>query len=163
MRKGLGDWRDRDRCHRKTALRKTQLHNRHGPVQLSLSRYDVHQGDDLPRRCGCPQLGRRRRRGPPRLYAIDLNKTNGDSLRVRRIMKHTVVGEMGFIRHSLRSATVSTDGPATLFTVTRGNFERLRRERPDLANAFDDFIMRMLADRVDVANREMVALSNLRR
>ena len=48
-------------------------------------------------------------------------------------------------------------------TLTRGNFERLRRERPDLASAFDDFIMRMLADRVDVANREMVALSNLRR
>jgi SulP family sulfate permease len=95
--------------------------------------------------------------------AIDLNKANGESLRVRRIMKHTVVGEMGFIRHSLRSATVSTDGPATLFTLTRGNFERMRRERPDLASAFDDFIMRMLADRVEVANREMVALSNLRR
>src|SRR5262249_23534795 len=68
--------------------------------------------------------------------AIDLNKENGESLRVRRIMKHTVVGEMGFIRHSLRSATVSTDGPATLFTVTRDNFERMRRERPDLASAF---------------------------
>jgi SulP family sulfate permease len=95
--------------------------------------------------------------------AIDLTKANGENLRVRRIMKHSVVGEMGFIRHSLRSATVSTDGPATLFTVTRENFERLRRERPDLAGAFDNFIMRMLADRVDVANREMVALSNLRR
>jgi hypothetical protein len=35
----------------------------------------------------------------------------------------------------------------------------MRRERPDLANAFDDFIMRTLADRIDFANREVVALS----
>src|SRR5262249_36907642 len=90
---------------------------------------------------------------------IDIATDHGESLRVRRITTHTVVGEMGFYRRSVRSATVSSDGPATLFTLTRDNFERMRRERPDLAGAFDDFIMRVLADRIDFANRAVAALS----
>lgn len=90
---------------------------------------------------------------------IAIATATGESQRVRTIMTHTVVGEMGFFRNALRSATVSSDGPATLFTLTRRNFERMRRERPDLADAFDDFILRVLADRVNFANREIVALT----
>ena len=93
---------------------------------------------------------------------IDVAKGDGGSVRVRRIMTHTVVGEMGFFRHSLRSATVSSDGPAILFTLTRANLDRMRRERPNLASAFYDFIMRILADRIDFANREVAALEPLR-
>jgi SulP family sulfate permease len=91
--------------------------------------------------------------------AIDIAIENGESLRVRHITTHTVLGEMGFFRHSARSATVSTDGPATIFTMSRSNFERMRTERPDLASAFDEFIMRVLADRIDFANRTVAALS----
>ncbi|HEU5464793.1 MAG TPA: cyclic nucleotide-binding domain-containing protein [Candidatus Binatia bacterium] len=90
--------------------------------------------------------------------AVDITNSEGQSLRVRRITTHTVVGEMGFFRHAARSATVSSDGPATLFTLTRGNFERMRRERPDLASAFDDFILRILADRIDFANQALESL-----
>jgi len=91
--------------------------------------------------------------------AIDIAMGNGESLRVRHITTHTVLGEMGFFRHSVRSATVSSDGPATIFTMSRTNFERMRTERPDLASAFDEFIMRVLADRIDFANRTVAALS----
>jgi len=90
--------------------------------------------------------------------AIDLVGGDGERLRVRRYMKHTMVGEMGFVRSSVRSATVLSLGPATIFTLTRAAFERMRRERADLGAAFDDFIMRTLADRVDDANRTAAAL-----
>jgi sulfate permease, SulP family len=90
--------------------------------------------------------------------AIDVATRSGETLRVRRIATHTVVGEMGFFRRSLRSATVSSEGPAVLFTLTRANFERMRRERPDLAGAFDDFVIRILSDRIDVRDREVAAL-----
>ena len=93
--------------------------------------------------------------------AIDVATSSGESLRVRRIATFTLVGEMGFFRHSVRSATVSSEGPADLFTLTRANFERMRRERPDLANAFDDFIIRIMANRVDSAHREVAALEPL--
>jgi CRP-like cAMP-binding protein len=68
---------------------------------------------------------------------------------------------MGYFRHSVRSATVSSEGPVALFTLTRANFERMRRERPDLASAFDDFVIRTMSDRVESANREVAALEPL--
>jgi SulP family sulfate permease len=90
--------------------------------------------------------------------AVDLVGGDGERLRVRRFMNHTMVGEMGFVRSAARSATVLSMGPATIFTLTRAAFGRMRREQPDLAAAFDDFIMRTLADRVDTANRTAAAL-----
>jgi SulP family sulfate permease len=89
---------------------------------------------------------------------VDVATENGGSKRVRRLATHTVVGEMGFFRRSVRSATVSSDGPVVLFTLTRDAMERMRRQRPDLASAFDDFIVRTLADRLDATNRELAAL-----
>jgi CRP-like cAMP-binding protein len=58
-----------------------------------------------------------------------------------------------------RSATVSSEGPATRFTLTRAAYERMRRERPDLAIAFDDFLLRMLADRINMSERMVAALT----
>jgi sulfate permease, SulP family len=91
--------------------------------------------------------------------AVNVTLENGQSVCIRRIATQAVLGEMGFFRRAVRSATVSSDGPAVLFTLTRENFERMRRDRPDLASAFDDFILRILSDRIDFANREVVALS----
>ena len=90
---------------------------------------------------------------------VEITSSDGESVRVRRIMTHTVLGEMGFVRRSSRSATVCSDGPATLFTLTRASFEHMRQDRPDLANAFDDFILRILADRIDFANHALEAMS----
>jgi SulP family sulfate permease len=91
--------------------------------------------------------------------AVEVATSNGGTLCVRRIITHSVIGEMGFFRRTRRSATVSSDGPVTFFTLTRDHFERLRRERPDLAIAFADFIVRVLADRIDFANQEVLALT----
>jgi SulP family sulfate permease len=91
---------------------------------------------------------------------IDVATHGGEVLRVRRIATHTVVGEMGFFRRSLRSATVSSEGPATLFTLTRANFEHMRQERPDLANAFLALVICILSNRIDIRNREIMVLGN---
>lgn len=91
--------------------------------------------------------------------AIAIAQGDGRSMLMRRINTQTVVGEMGFFRQSSRSATVSSGGPATLYTLTRVNFDRMRRERPDLASAFDDFILRVRADRIEFANWQVATLS----
>jgi len=93
--------------------------------------------------------------------AIDVATSSGENLRVRRIATYTVVGEMGFFRHSVRSATVSSEGPTSLFTLTRNNFERLSQERPDLAIAFEDFMIRVLSDRLVSRDREVAAFRTL--
>jgi len=92
---------------------------------------------------------------------VDVATGSGESRRVRRIATYTVVGEMGFFRRSVRSATVSSEGPTTVFTLTRASFERMRRERPDLASAFDDLMIRIISDRIDGAHREVAALEPL--
>ena len=89
---------------------------------------------------------------------VDIATENGGTRRLRRLATHTVVGEMGFFRRSSRSATVSSDGPAVLFAMTRASLERMRREEPDLAGAFTDFIIRVIADRLEATNREIAAL-----
>ena len=89
---------------------------------------------------------------------VDIATENGGTRRLRRLATHTVVGEMGFFRRSSRSATVSSDGHAVLFAMTRAGLERMRREEPDLAGAFTDFIIRVIADRLDATNREIAAL-----
>ena len=90
--------------------------------------------------------------------AVDIAGGEGESLRLRRIMTHTVVGEMGFFRRSVRSATVYSDGRATVFTITRSSFERMRLERPDLATAFYEFIIGVLAERLEFSDRMVAAL-----
>jgi sulfate permease, SulP family len=90
---------------------------------------------------------------------IYVAKGDGQNLCVRHMMTHTAVGEMGFFRHCVRSATVSADPPTIVFTMTRANFDRMRRERSDLAIAFDDFIIRVLADRIDFGNRSLADLT----
>jgi SulP family sulfate permease len=90
---------------------------------------------------------------------VDIATGAGQTVRARRITTNTVVGEMGFFRRAARSATVSSEGPATRFTLTRANFERMRRERPDLANAFDEFLLRTLADRIVLSERVVGALT----
>jgi SulP family sulfate permease len=89
---------------------------------------------------------------------VEVISSDGQHLRVRRMATHTVVGEMGFFRRAVRSASISSDSPATVFTLTRANFDRMRGERPDLAGDFVEFILRTMADRIEAANREIAAL-----
>jgi SulP family sulfate permease len=91
--------------------------------------------------------------------SIELIGPDGRRRHLRTLTTRTVVGEMGFIRRVPRSATVVTEGPATLYTLSRAAFDQLRRERPELAAAFDDFLLRTMADRLTVTERMMSALT----
>jgi SulP family sulfate permease len=92
--------------------------------------------------------------------AVDVtDPSTGHTVRARSITTCSAVGEMGFFRGVPRSATVSAEGPAVRFTLTRAAYERMRREQPDLAIAFDDFLLRTLADRMNMSERMVAALS----
>jgi SulP family sulfate permease len=89
---------------------------------------------------------------------VDVPGEDGRMLRVRNISTRTVVGEMGFFRQATRSATVSAEGASTLWTLTRPSFERMRQERPDLAGAFHEFLLRTLADRIVLSEKMLMAI-----
>jgi sulfate permease, SulP family len=65
---------------------------------------------------------------------------------------------MGFFSQATRSATITAEGPATVLTLTRASFERLRRERPDVASAFYEFLLRSLSDRVRLTDKMVWAM-----
>ncbi|MGN6831201.1 SulP family inorganic anion transporter [Paucibacter sp. M5-1] len=91
---------------------------------------------------------------------VDVTDANtGRTVRTRVVTTCSVVGEMGFFRGVPRSATVSTEGPASRYTLTRAAYERMRRERPAVAIAFDTFLLRTLSDRINVADRMVAALA----
>jgi sulfate permease, SulP family len=54
---------------------------------------------------------------------------------------------------------VVADRPSVVLTLSRKNFDRIRTEKPELAAEFLQFIVRMLADRLDSANLENAALA----
>jgi SulP family sulfate permease len=89
---------------------------------------------------------------------VDVPGEGGRTLRVRHISTRTVVGEMGFFRRVARSATVSSEDASVLWTLTRPSFERMRAERPDLACAFHEFLLRTLSDRIALGEKMMLAI-----
>jgi SulP family sulfate permease len=90
--------------------------------------------------------------------AITVSEQGGRPVHLRSMADHTVVGEMGFFRKRPRTATVSAQTDAVVYTMTRASLERMLREEPALAGHFLQFIIRTLADRVEFANREIGAL-----
>jgi sulfate permease, SulP family len=90
---------------------------------------------------------------------VDMTGSDGQSLRARILTTHSVVGEMGFFRAAQRSATVLAEGPTTLFTLKRADFMRMRSERPALASAFYEFLLRSVSDRLILTERVAAALT----
>jgi hypothetical protein len=63
---------------------------------------------------------------------------------------------MGFFRRSIRAAAVLSDGPATLFTLTRDRTNEARTF--DFAASFVDSACRLIAKRWDYGKHYFVAL-----
>lgn len=57
-----------------------------------------------------------------------------------------------------RGASVRADVPTAAYRLSRTAMEEMEQHDPALASAFHRFIVRMLAARVDFANREIAGL-----
>jgi SulP family sulfate permease len=90
--------------------------------------------------------------------AIAITDGHGRQIRLRRMIGHTIVGEMGFYRGVPRTAHVIAEGPTVVYRLTREAFDRMQAEDPTAAGAFHKLIIRLLSDRLEFANREISAL-----
>jgi SulP family sulfate permease len=90
--------------------------------------------------------------------AITIIDEHGRPIRLRRMIGHTVVGEMGFYRHMPRTANVVAEEPTVVYRLTRDAFDKMQEEDPAAAAALHKLIIRLLSDRLDFANREISAL-----
>ena len=90
--------------------------------------------------------------------AITIDDEQGCPIRLRRMVGHTVVGEMGFYRQVPRTATLIAEEPTVVYRLTRASFNKMQAEDPVAAIAFQNLIIRLLADRLEFANCEISAL-----
>lgn len=90
--------------------------------------------------------------------AITIIDEHGRPIRLRRMLGHTVVGEMGFYRGVPRTASVIAEGPTAVYRLTREAFDKMQAEDPAAAAALHKLIIRLLSDRLEFANREISAL-----
>jgi sulfate permease, SulP family len=90
--------------------------------------------------------------------AITIDDEQGRPIRLRRMVGYTVVGEMGFFRQVPRTATVIAEEPSVIYRLTKTAFDGMQEKDPAAAVAFHKLIIRLLADRLEFANREISAL-----
>ena len=90
--------------------------------------------------------------------AITIMDEHGRPIRLRRMVGHTVVGEMGFYRHVPRTASVIAEVPTVVYRLRREAFDRMQAADPEAAAALHKLIIRLLSDRLEFANREISAL-----
>jgi SulP family sulfate permease len=79
-------------------------------------------------------------------------------IRLRSMLRHTVVGEMGSYRSAKRGASIRIDEPTMVYVLSRNDMKQMIRDDPALAHAIHTFIICTLASRLDFANREVASL-----
>ena len=89
---------------------------------------------------------------------ILFKSAEGVELRLRTMLGHTLIGEMGLYRSAPRGASVIADEPTTVYRISSQSMQRMETEEPELAHAFHKFVIRTLAARLDFANREVAGL-----
>ncbi len=87
-----------------------------------------------------------------------LRTQEGAELRLRSMVGHTIVGEMGLYRTLPRGASVRADQPTVAYRMTRDALARMEKDDSDLAYAFHKLVIRTLAARLDFSNREVASL-----
>jgi SulP family sulfate permease len=75
-------------------------------------------------------------------------RADGRSMRLRTMGAGSVVGESGLYLGQSRSASVRTTRPSVLYRLSTAALKRMTGQAPELAAAFHQFVVRLLAERM---------------
>lgn len=78
-------------------------------------------------------------------------------VRLRAIEGRTVLGEMGFYTGAPRSASIVAETDSVVHRLSRAGYQRLSREHPEASHALATFVIRLLAERLKIANSLIAA------
>ncbi|GAB3438510.1 SLC26A/SulP transporter family protein [Insolitispirillum peregrinum] len=91
--------------------------------------------------------------------SVLLESPGKPSVRVRAMARLSVVGEMGFFLNAPRSAGLRAEEDCVLWALTADAYHRLELDHPHLVQALMGYIIRLQAERLSFANRQILALS----
>ncbi|NIA69918.1 SLC26A/SulP transporter family protein [Pelagibius litoralis] len=80
--------------------------------------------------------------------SVQIETPEGIGVRLRTMGMGTIVGEIAFYLDQCRSASVVADTEAVVWRLSRDSLARMKAEAPDIASAFHEHLVRMLAARV---------------
>jgi SulP family sulfate permease len=90
--------------------------------------------------------------------SIYLELEEGKQVRLRTLGPGTVVGELALYLDKTRTASVIADLPTTAYRLTRSALSQMREAEPELAVAFHEFMVRLLAERLVATNQSLEAV-----
>ncbi len=86
--------------------------------------------------------------------------TDGSELRLRSMVGPTVLGEIGLYRTVPRGASVRVDQKCVAYRLSAEGLREMERDDPRVACEFHRFMVRVVATRLDFANREIAGLQS---
>jgi len=102
---------------------------------------------------------------PDSMYFVEVGSVtvwlelpNGETTRLRTMGMGTVVGEMGFYLGIPRSGTVVTEEPSVLYRLSKASYDKMNVEDHELAASVHQFMVRLLANRLVYANKQLANL-----
>jgi SulP family sulfate permease len=78
--------------------------------------------------------------------------------RIYSFMRHTMLGEMGFVRKEARSAQLVARGSTTVYSLSRETYDRLEAANDPVIDTLLQLISITLSDRIISANRTIAEL-----
>ncbi len=89
---------------------------------------------------------------------IIVDLSDGRTMRVRSLGRHTTIGEMGLITGRPRSANIAAETGSVLYELSAENYARLKHEEPALSQALLGYVIGVMSERLSFANRAIGVL-----
>jgi sulfate permease, SulP family len=89
---------------------------------------------------------------------IIVNLSDGRTMRVRSLGRHTTIGEMGLITGRPRSANIAAETRSVLYELSAEDYARLKHEEPALSQALLGYVIGVMSERLSFANRAIGVL-----
>ena len=89
---------------------------------------------------------------------VILHLKEGKARRLRTLGAGMILGEHSFYLGTCHTTSAIADQPSTLYGLSNASLEAMRQEQPQVAAAFQDFIIRLLSDRLVYAYEEIEEL-----
>lgn len=91
-------------------------------------------------------------------FAAQLELPDKEPVRLRTMRAGSVFGEIGMYLDIPRSVSVISTGPGSFYSLSSGSLKEMERADPDLALMFQNYVIRILSERLVDLNRTLESL-----
>jgi len=91
-------------------------------------------------------------------FEVYISSSDGETLRLNKVIAGAVLGEIGIYMHTERTANVKAVTEAEIYSIDNESLKRMHHDHPELAIRFNAFVIGILAKRLVKSNNEILEL-----